>query len=248
MLKVLAWTRFVALLLFPALLFSAPARAETLTFASTEFPPYIIKQGDDISGFQIELTRELCHRLGFEAQFTVVPWTRALEYVKTGTVDGILAPVWSEDRAEYIYFTEQPIGHERISIMSLKGAGIKAKSLDDIKNELIGVISSYRYGKTFDDNKALQKIASYTNDALLKKLDIGRYRIIASDEYVINYVAKRAGHPELETIFNLNDTPQYMGFSKTSGQRGQDLAKRFSQAIHDMQQDGTMEKLRKKYF
>ncbi len=248
MLKILARAGFVALLLFPALLFAAQARAETLSFASTEFPPYIIKQGDDISGFQIELVRELCHRLGFEAQFTVVPWTRALEYVKTGKVDGILAPVWSEDRAEYIYFTDQAIGHERISIMSLKGSGIKAKSLEDIKDELIGVISSYRYGKPFDDDKTLQKIASYTNDSLLKKLDIGRYRIIASDEYVINYVAKRAGHPELETIFNLNDTPQYMGFSKTSGQRGQDLAKRFSQAIHDMQQDGTMEKLRKKYF
>jgi polar amino acid transport system substrate-binding protein len=247
MLKILTYVRFV-LVLLPVLWFSAQAKSETLTFASTEFPPYIIKQGDEITGYQVELVRELCRRLGCEAHFTIVPWARALEYVKVGQADGILSPVWSKDRAEYIYFTDEPVGHERISIMSLKGAGIKARSLDDLKDELIGVISSYRYGKDFDDNKTVQKIASYTNDSLLKKLDIGRYRVIASDEYVINYVAKLSGHAELETILNLRDSPQYLGFSKASNAHGQELAKRFSQAIHDMQQDGTMEKLRKKYF
>jgi polar amino acid transport system substrate-binding protein len=111
--KIFAFAKFVLLFLFPALLLPITAKSETLTFVSTEFPPYVIKHGDEISGFDVDLVRELCKKLGFEAEFTIVPWTRALEYVKAG-VDGILAPAWSEDRAQCMYFTEQPIRHERI--------------------------------------------------------------------------------------------------------------------------------------
>ncbi|HSY27779.1 MAG TPA: transporter substrate-binding domain-containing protein [Burkholderiaceae bacterium] len=229
-------------------LFSASARAETISFVTTEFPPYVIKQGDRLSGFEVEFVQELCRKLGAEAEFTLVPWNRALEYVKHGQVDGILMPVYSEERAEYIYFTDLPIGHERISIMSLPGSGIKAKSLDDLKSELIGVIFGYSYGKEFDENKVLKMDRSYDNDLLLKKLNLGRYRLVASDENVINHVARQAGQAELEIVLNLKDNPKFLGFSKAVGPRGKDLATRFSQAIRDLQQDGTLEKIRKKYF
>jgi ABC-type amino acid transport substrate-binding protein len=241
--RIIACTMLAVNLLFPAWVC-----AETISFVTTEFPPYVIKQGDHLSGFEVEFVRELCRKLGVEAEFTLVPWNRALEYVKQGTVDGILMPVYSQERAEYIYFTDLPVGRERISIMSLPGSGIKAKSLDDLKDKMIGVIFGYSYGQEFDENKALRKVESYDNDLLLKKLNLERYQLIASDEYVINHVARQAGQAELETVLNLKDNPKFLGFSKAIGQRGKDLAKRFTQAIHDLQQDGTLEKIRKRYF
>jgi len=241
--RILACAILAANLALPAL-----AWAEKISFVTTEFPPYVIKQGDHLSGFEVEFVQELCRKLGVEAEFTLVPWNRALEYVKRGTVDGIMMPVYSEERAEYIYYSDLPVGRERISIMSLPGAGIKAKSLDDLKNELVGVIFGYSYGKEFDESTTLRMDRSYDNDLLLKKLNLGRYRLIASDENVINHVARQAGQPELETVLNLKDNPKFLGFSKAIGQRGKDLAKRFSQAIHDLQQVGTLDKIRKKYF
>ncbi|HEY8026830.1 MAG TPA: transporter substrate-binding domain-containing protein [Burkholderiaceae bacterium] len=223
------------------------SRAETVTFATTEFPPYIIKQGDHLTGFEVEFVRAICKRLGVEPEFTILPWSRALEYTKSGKVDGLLTPVYSEDRAEFIYFTEQPLGRERISIMSLPGAAIKAKSLGDLKEELVGTVLGYSYGKEFDDYRELRKVESYTNESLLKALNLGRYKVIVSDEYVINYVARQLGQADLEIVLNLKDNPKYLGFSKAIGPRGQALAKRFSQAIHDLQQDGTMDKIRKNF-
>lgn len=231
-----------------SLLAPAFAMSETVSFVTTEFPPYIIKQGDQLSGFEVEFVREACRKLGIEVEFTLVPWNRALEYIKMGQVDGILMPVFRPDRAEYIYFTEEPVARERISIMALHGSGIKAKSLADMKDELVGAILGYSYGKEFDESGVLRKDFSATNELLLRKLNLGRYRLVVSDEYVINYVAKKAGQEQLETVLNLQDNPQFLGFSKAIGTRGKDLQKRFSQAIHEMQQDGTLEKIKKKYF
>jgi polar amino acid transport system substrate-binding protein len=224
------------------------ASAETITFVTTEFPPYIIKDGDHLSGFEVEFVRELCKRIGVQADITLVPWNRALEYVKGGKADGIMMPVYSADRAEYMYFTEDPIERERISVMALPGSGYKAGSLADLRGEMVGMILGYSYGKEFDENEFLKKDVSSTNELLLKKLNLGRYRFVVSDEHVINYVARQAGQPALEIILNLNNNPQYLGFSKAIGTRGKDLAKRFSQAIRDLQQDGTLDKIRKKYF
>jgi polar amino acid transport system substrate-binding protein len=224
------------------------AFAETISFVTTEFPPYIIKDGDRVSGFEVEFVRELCKRIGVEADITLVPWNRALEFVKSGKADGIMMPVYSADRAEYMYFTESPIERERISVMALPGSGFKANSLTELKGEVVGMILGYSYGKEFDENLLVKKDVSSTNELLLKKLNLGRYRFVISDEHVINYVAHQAGQPALEIILNLNDNPQYLGFSKALGERGKDLTKRFSKAIHDLQQDGTLDKIRKKYF
>ena len=231
-----------------SLLLPGLSQAETVTFVTTEFPPYIIKQGDNVSGFQVEFVQQLCRKLGIEPKFIVVPWNRALEYVRSGRADGILTPVYSEERAQYIYFTDEPIGHERISVMALRGSGIKANSLGDLKNEIVGVMLGYSYGKEFDGSTIVRKDVNMTNEALLNKLNLNRYKLLVSDEYVINYVARQAGQEELETVLNLHDNPQFLGFSKAIGERGRDLTKRFSQAIHELQQDGTLEKIRKKYF
>ncbi|MBV8465272.1 MAG: transporter substrate-binding domain-containing protein [Burkholderiales bacterium] len=230
------------------MILSAFAQAEKLTFVTTEFPPYIIKQGEVVSGIEVDEVRELCKRVGVEPEIIVMPWNRALAYVKSGQAEAIFMPVFSKERAEYMYYTEEPSGHERISLMALKGAGVHASSLDNVKNELVGVVLGYSYGKEFDENTAIQRDVSMDNEQLLKKLKLRRYQLLVSDETVIRYVAKQSGSVELETVLNLTDNPQYVGFSKTLGARGQELAKRFSQAIREMRQDGSLAKIEGQYF
>lgn len=225
----------------------APARAEKITFVSTEFPPFVIKLENEVSGIEVDVLRELCRRLDLQPDIQIVPWSRALNYVKAGKVDGIFAPVYTKDRTEYIYFTEEPVGKERIAIMSLRGAGIKATSLDDIKSEIVGVVSGYSYGKQFDGRADLLKDVSYDNELLLRKLLFKRYRLIVSEEAVIQHVAKLAGQPPLEVVLVLEENPQFIGFSKTLGKKGEALAARFSQALRQMHQDGTYSSIELKY-
>ncbi|SMC24285.1 polar amino acid transport system substrate-binding protein [Andreprevotia lacus DSM 23236] len=230
------------------ILATLPAHAEKLVFATTEFPPYVIQQGGRLSGAEVDVVRELCKRLGCEADISVMPWNRALASARSGQSDGIFMPVFSKERAEFLFFTDEAAGHERISLMALKGAGVHASSLEDVKNELIGVVLGYSYGATFDQNLALRRDPSMDNQALLKKLQLQRYRLIATDEHVIEYFVHQTKAAPLETVQVLSDNPQYIAFSRTLGARGEELAKKFSQAIRDMKQDGTLVKIKSKYF
>ncbi|MBV8660035.1 MAG: transporter substrate-binding domain-containing protein, partial [Burkholderiales bacterium] len=81
-----------------ALWLPAYAHAEKLVFATTEFPPFIIQQGTELTGVDVDVLHELCKRVGVEVEIRTMPWTRALAYVKGGQVDGIIMPVYSKER------------------------------------------------------------------------------------------------------------------------------------------------------
>ncbi len=80
---------FAVLSLAIVFLSALTASAEKIVFATTEFPPYIIVDGDNLSGLQVEVVRELCRRLGIEPEIRVFPWIRALNSVKEGTADSV---------------------------------------------------------------------------------------------------------------------------------------------------------------
>jgi len=110
------------------------------------------------------------------------------------------------------------------------------------------VVLGYSYGAAFDQEHALRRDVSMDNQTLLKKLELRRYRLVVSDEHVIHYYARQDHAPELETILQLSDNPQYLAFSKQLGQRGQHLAEQFSQVIRAMRDDGTLARIKAKYF
>ncbi|QDQ27012.1 transporter substrate-binding domain-containing protein [Chitinimonas arctica] len=222
-------------------------RADKLSFVTTEFPPYIIKQGNELSGLQVDIVRELCRRLGHEPDIRVVPWNRALGLVKGGQVDGIFMPVYTKERAEFLYFTAETSGRERISVMQRQGGDIRATTLEDLYGELIGTVLSYSYGRTFDGQPHLRKDVSTTNELMLKKLAIGRYRLVVSDEGVARYLARQTGELRLETVLVLQDNPQYIGFAKTLGKRGEALAEQFSEALRQLKRDGVLKDTEDRY-
>jgi len=231
-----------------ALWLPAYAHAEKLVFATTEFPPFIIQQGTELTGVDVDVLHELCKRVGVEVEIRTMPWTRALAYVKGGQVDGIIMPVYSKERTEYMYYSDEPVGSERISLLTRKGSHGTVARLEDLGHEMVGVVLGYSYGKEFDENSALQKDLSMDNALLLRKLQLGRYQLIASEESVGRYFARQAGDVQLDTVLVLTDNPTYVGISKTLGKRGEALAQRFTQAIREIKQDGTLAAIQGKYF
>lgn len=239
---------FATLCLILAAALPWAAHAEKVSFATTEFPPYVIVNGNALSGFYVDIARELCRRLGLQPDIQVLPWSRGLEYVKTGRVDGILMPVYTPERTAYMYFTEESSGRERISILTRRGSGIQAKSLDDLKGMMVGTVFGYSYGKEFDSYGDIRKDVSPDNYLLIRRLALGRYSLVASDEGVLKYLARKIGSVDVDTVLVLYDNPAYIGFSMAIGPRGKTLAERFSNALRKMKQDGTYARLEHRYF
>jgi polar amino acid transport system substrate-binding protein len=225
-----------------------PGRSETVSFVTTEFPPYVIDEGGVLSGLEVEVVRELSAMVGVQPAISVMPWNRALNLVKAGKADAIFMPVKTSDRAEYLYFTDEPTGVERISVLALADSKQSAKSLDDLKGELFGVVLGYSYGKLFDARADLDKDVSVSNELLFKKLLLKRYPVLVSDEAVIQYVAHQGGQPPLTVVLRLEENPQFIGFAKGLGARGEALAARYAKAMRELKASGKLAEFERRYF
>ncbi|CAN2043640.1 hypothetical protein GMMP1_1160030 [Candidatus Magnetomoraceae bacterium gMMP-1] len=132
---------FITLIMITLIFWSsANVLAGKLVFAISIWPPYTMSENGQVSGLDIEIVRKLCNHLGLEAEFQLLPWKRALNYVKNGKTDAILAPRYTKERAEFLYYTSESINIEKTVLISLKGSGIKITGLDDLKGKIVGVV------------------------------------------------------------------------------------------------------------
>jgi len=227
----------------------AGALAEKLVFIASEWPPYAMQEKGQPTGMQVEVVLSLGKRLGFDIEIQILPWKRALMRVEKGEADAVFTPFRTEEREKYMYFTAEPLIIQKLAIVAKKGSGIKAAKIDDLKGKAVGVVRGYVYGSEFDNYQGFKrKDPSKDDRQLIKKFVNNRVPLImSSDEGVTRYLCKQAG-VEIETVYVLNETPGYIGFSKTLGEKGKTLAEKFSQALRQLKEEGVIQKIEGKYF
>jgi polar amino acid transport system substrate-binding protein len=243
--------KVIVTLSLTAALLALPAAtmAENLVFTGSEWPPYAMLEKGQITGIQVEIIRSLGKRLGFDVEIQILPWKRALMYVKEGKADAVFAPFRTEEREEYMYFTSEPLLIQKLAIVAKKGSGIKADKIDDLKGKVVGVVRGYDNTPEFDNYEGFErKDFSKDDRQLIKKFVNDRIPLIASsDEGVTKYLCKQAG-VEIEDVYVLKATPGYIGFSRTLGEKGITLAEKFSQALRKLKEEGAVQKIESKYF
>jgi polar amino acid transport system substrate-binding protein len=85
-------------------------------------------------------------------------------------VDAIFPPFVTEERKEYLYFSE-PVSETRNMVFALKKRKMKVQSLADLKGLTVGVNDQYSYGEAFDNyKKNLRLDLSSTQEMLIQKL------------------------------------------------------------------------------
>jgi len=233
-----------------AILLSSPlgALAEEVVFATSQWPPYSMLEDGKQTGMNMEIVRELCKRLGFESKIQIFPWKRALMYVKKGEVDAIFSARHTQERAKFLYYPSEAINKERTIILALKGSGIKATKLDDLKGKTIGVVRGYAYGSEFNNHQGLKKMLCNDDDQLVRIFAKKRTELAAGmDEGSMRFLCKKAGI-ETEVVHVLEETVSYVAFSKAIGERGKILAEKFGEALRQLKKEGFIEKVQSKYF
>lgn len=232
-----------ALILLPGI-----ALAEKVVFISSEWPPYIMSENGKPAGIDAEIALELCKRLGVESEIQILPWKRVLKTVEKGEADAIFAVRHNEERTAFLYYPSEPLNIEKTVILAPKGSGIKVTGLDDLKGKSVGTVRGYVYDPKFDTHKEIEKIDCNDDAELVKVFTKGRVPLAAScDEITLKYLCKKANF-DAETVYVLNETPSYIGFSKAKGENGKSLCDKFSEALRQLKQEGFIEKIQSKYF
>lgn len=221
--------------------------AEELVFVTSIWPPYVIEENGKIEGIDADTVREICKRQGIDGKIQNVPWKRALYLVEKGEADAIFSPKSNEERAAFLFFPKEPLNIEKTVIAAKKGSKISASSLNDFEGKIIGIVRGYVYSPEFDKHPALRKKTCDNDDQMVAMLNQNRLELIVGEEGGIKFIAKKLGF-QIETVYILEETPNFVAFSKTKGEKGKSMAENFSQTLIDLKEDGTYEKIRSKYF
>jgi len=171
------------------------------------------------------------------------PWKRALLELDQGKAG--IGGIYKNDERNAKYDFSEPILTENIAVYFSKAKPIDFKALADLNGKRVGVIRGWSYGNLFD---AARKDGKFTAEDVVNdranflKLAHGRLdAVLAVDEAgkaVIS--AEKLTHLDQSKVF-LASNQAHLAFNKSARQT--DLLAQFSQAIAQMKQDGTLDRI-----
>lgn len=173
--KLCPWVGGMLLCLAP------PVHAFTLNVALEEANnqpfEYLDEQGN-LTGFHIELVRQICSRLGWQVRFLRVPWKRAQVWLADGHVQAVTYLGINLERVSYAWFLPDNVLHvQRVGLYVLRErvAAIRYQPplFDMTKRWRFGVTQGYFYGEEINQLLKLEgriDQSAITQAALLSML------------------------------------------------------------------------------
>jgi len=164
--------------------------------AGDPYPPWVIGEIDTqtTKGIAVELTKELFRRLDKEIVINIYPFKRGLDRIKHGDEDVILMVSISEERKEFMVFTDSISFVEIVFFHTKKLKDFDWNSRSDLKPYNIGVISGVNMGNEWRDAISTYnlKVEETSSDKLnIEKLLKGRVDLIAADKKVMQEIIRQ---------------------------------------------------------
>lgn len=212
----------------------------------TEYPPMGFKENGEVTGFDIDIAKEVAERLGVEAEFVYIDWDAKVLELNGKNIDMIWNGLTiTAEREEEILFSK-PYFDNRIVIISLKDAGID--KIADLSTKKVGVELQSSGQAAVEGNDvfaSIDELVKYTTitEAILD-LKAGGIDAIVADEIFARYaVSKEADQYQVASeVFNSENYG--IGF------RLEDVALRdkVDAIIDEMAADGTATDISMKWF
>ena len=212
----------------------------------TEYPPMGFKENGEVTGFDIDIAKEVAERLGVEAEFVYIDWDAKVLELNGKNIDMIWNGLTiTADREKEILFSK-PYFDNRIVIISLNGSGID--QIADLSDMKVGVELQSSGQAAVEGNDvfaSIDELVKYTTitEAILD-LKAGGIDAIVADEIFARYaVSKEADQYQVASeVFNSENYG--IGF------RLEDVALRdkVDAIIDEMAADGTAAEISMKWF
>jgi len=245
--KTLRWITGLSLLLG---VFCQVASAENLNVVhSGKWPPYA-DAGLPQQGLAIELVMTALKRAGYTPVVNIDSLDRILEGGKLGVYDVFATPWFSEERNQYLYYSE-PYLESYIRFIKKKDKKFDFESFADLKGMMIGIVADYAYDETFNQSRDLIKISERNLIQNLLKLTQGRIDLTLDDELVLQYEINQY-MPNSMAELQLLPKPLavrgiHIGVSRENPDH-EKIAAAFDKAIAAMKKDGSYDLIVSKHY
>lgn len=218
-------------------------KGETIRIANGEWPPYQSKDLKDY-GFVSRITTEAFASEGIKVEYKFYPWKRSYKAVKNGKMDGAIFWVWSEDRENSFYFSDQ-LTEVNYVFWHLKNTPFQWSTYKDLKDVIIGGTIGYNYGRKFEnaENAGQIEVHRVSKDQQnLKKLLAGRITVFPLDMIAGYHMIRKHFPPEkLELITyhpkSIIVNPGYLILSKKIS-RNKRMLRLFNRGLRRLKANG----------
>lgn len=220
----------------------------TVGTSGTLYPASYYPDGsDDITGYDVEVIKEIAKRLDLEVEFKTSDFNNMLASVQNGRVDLAANDIGVTDERKEKFAYSEPYKYSYTTMIVRKDDLSGINSLEDLKGKKAGGEATTGYSKIAEELGA--EVVAYgntTNDVYLRDVDNGRTDLIINDYYLQSLALQAFSD------FNIAIHPDFK-FDETSNaaimpKDATELKKQVDNVLSEMREDGTLTKLSEEFF
>jgi len=219
-----------------------------IVLSTCNYSPYYAEALPD-GGYFTDIARKAFQRAGYMLEIKWVPWKRALLLAKKGKTHGVLGIAYNDERTQHFIYSDV-IDTDNYVFFARKGHSISYKGLSDLKTYRVGVWAGSIMAKELKSAgfKRLQNVTR--DDQNVKKLLLDRIDCFPGSERAMLYYINNNFPEKINDIVLLKPPyktyPYYITISKKSPNHATIITD-FNKGLLQIRQDGTIEKILKKY-
>jgi cystine transport system substrate-binding protein len=204
------------------------------------------KESDKLTGYEVEVIREVADRLQLEIDFTEMGVDGMLTSVNSGAIDVAAMGIDrdGEDADKYNYTRPYKYTYGAMVVRKSDDSGIK--TLEDLRDKKAAGAATTSYMKVARHFEAKEVIYdNATNDQYLSDVANGRTDVILNDYYSQKLAV--AALPEIPVkVHNIFYNPSETNYSLKEG--NDELTEKIDTILEEMDADGTLSTLSKEFY
>ncbi|ANU22853.1 transporter substrate-binding domain-containing protein [Planococcus donghaensis] len=204
-------------------------------------------ESDELTGFEVEVVRELGERLNLDIEFKELGFDEMLTSVNTGQIDLAANDIEiTEDRAEEFIFST-PIKYSYGTAVVRKDDLSGISSLEDLPGKKAAGASTSIYMEIAREYGAEEvTYDNASNEVYLRDVSIGRTDVILNDFYLSTFGV--AAFPDLNITIHpdIKYAPSEVGLVMNKDNK--ELAENVNTTLEEMLEDGTITEISEEFF
>lgn len=193
---------------------------DTITVATVLWAPFRIGTEHSVeSGIDVDILRKIGNEMDVHFEWKLYPWARCLLSMEQGKVDIMTGIAYTEERAEYITYSNKPYYACHPAFFKLKDAPFEILSYDNLLKKKIGYSRSSAYFEPFDSDTLLRKIDVHGEAQLIQMLLHKRIDLFIGTDIQVEYdIVEQQLQMEITKVDYTPDAPIHLfcGVSKNS--------------------------------
>ncbi|HEX2865540.1 MAG TPA: transporter substrate-binding domain-containing protein [Ignavibacteriales bacterium] len=201
-----------------------------------------------LTGFEIEISREIFSKLGLKPEYRVYPWARCIEMMKSGSSDCILTIFKNSERMKYLYYPSEFTVDQPNALFKLKESRIAFDGdLRKLKGQLIGVKISTSYGGNFDRANFLKKEQVSFTEAVISLVENKRVSLGVGSITQLKYLMNQRGIAGKFEFLNPLVSQEHLYIAFSRARKHKKLSEQFAANLARFKKTEKYKKILKKY-